>query len=94
MDDEKEPIAASEQNQIEVELSKAFHLLCDAFPEPMALVLTMMRSRCSVSLSGFFSLSLIFVFSFKLVRVFLVICKGQGSSSSPTAKSALRVTIA
>ena len=37
MNDEKEPAATSEQNQIEVELSKAFHLLCDAFPEPMAL---------------------------------------------------------
>ena len=37
MNDEKEPIVASEQNRIEVELSKAFHLLCDAFPEPMTL---------------------------------------------------------
>ena len=37
MNDEKEPAAASEQNRIEAELSKAFHLLCDAFPEPMAL---------------------------------------------------------
>jgi len=27
MNDEKEPIVASEQNRIEVELSKAFHLL-------------------------------------------------------------------
>ena len=37
MNDEKEPVATSEQNKIEEELSKAFHLLCDAFPEPMAL---------------------------------------------------------
>ena len=37
MNDEKEPVATSVQNQIEEELSKAFHLLCDSFPEPMAL---------------------------------------------------------
>ncbi|MBR4667072.1 MAG: hypothetical protein IKO93_24620 [Lentisphaeria bacterium] len=37
MNDKKEPVATAAQNQIEEELSKAFHLLCDAFPEPMAL---------------------------------------------------------
>ena len=37
MNGEKEPAAASGQNQIEEELSKAFHLLCDPFPEPVAL---------------------------------------------------------
>ena len=37
MNDEKEPVAAYEQNLIEMELSKAFHLLCDPFPEPVAL---------------------------------------------------------
>ena len=37
MNNEKEPVAASVQDQIEGELSKAFHLLCDSFPEPMAL---------------------------------------------------------
>ena len=37
MNDKKEPVATAAQNQIEAELSKAFHLLCDAFPEPMAL---------------------------------------------------------
>ena len=37
MNDEKDTAATSEQNRIEEELSKAFHLLCDAFPEPMAL---------------------------------------------------------
>ena len=37
MNEEKDPAATSEQNQIEAELSKAFHLLCDAFPEPMTL---------------------------------------------------------
>ena len=36
MNGEKEQ-AASGQNQIEEELSKAFHLLCDPFPEPVAL---------------------------------------------------------
>ena len=37
MNNGKEPVATAAQNQIEEELSKAFHLLCDAFPEPMAL---------------------------------------------------------
>ena len=37
MNDEKEPVVTSEQDRIEAELSRAFHLLCDAFPEPMAL---------------------------------------------------------
>ncbi|MCR4574858.1 MAG: hypothetical protein K5787_13960 [Lentisphaeria bacterium] len=34
---EKEQSVSSVQEQVEAELSKAFHLLCDAFPEPMAL---------------------------------------------------------
>ena len=37
MNDEKEPAAASLQEQTEEELSKAFHFLCDPFPEPVAL---------------------------------------------------------
>ena len=34
---EKAQTAASAQEQVEAELSKVFHLLCDAFPEPMSL---------------------------------------------------------
>ena len=37
MNDEKEPGVTSDQDRTGAELSKAFHLLCDAFPEPMAL---------------------------------------------------------
>ena len=37
MNNEKELVVTSEEDPIEAELSRAFHLLCDAFPEPMAL---------------------------------------------------------
>ena len=35
--DDKVQSELSLQEQVEAELSKAFHLLCNAFPEPMAL---------------------------------------------------------
>ena len=35
--DEKEHVTTQALEQVEAELSKTFHLLCDAFPEPMAL---------------------------------------------------------
>jgi len=37
MSEEKVENAQSVQEQTEAELSKAFHLLCDAFPEPVQL---------------------------------------------------------
>ena len=37
MNDENENAVSPEQEQIEKKLSEAFHLLCDAFPEPMQL---------------------------------------------------------
>lgn len=37
MNDENENAVSPEQEQIEMKLSEAFHLLCDAFPEPMQL---------------------------------------------------------
>ncbi len=37
MSDVMESTATAAQNQIEEELSKAFHAICDSFPEPMTL---------------------------------------------------------
>lgn len=37
MSEEKEQVITATQEQLEAELNKAFHLLCDAFPEPMQL---------------------------------------------------------
>ena len=58
MNNGKEPVATAAQNQIEEELSKAFHLLCDAFPEPMALCHRSHRVELSFpsSASGFLTI--------------------------------------